>query len=86
MIVLTYLESRLPPAELLSVGSTQYTSINPRRKGEVKVKSAFDLDSDDYDEGVPDVDEDMMIRSKEAQFSSEVRLRSLAFTKIIQQV
>lgn len=30
IIVLTYLESKKPPAELLSVGSTQYTTINPR--------------------------------------------------------
>jgi len=30
MIVLSYLESKRPPAELLSVGSTQYTTINPR--------------------------------------------------------
>lgn len=64
--MLTYLESRKPPAELLSVGSTQYTSINPRKRGEVKVKAGFDeFESDDYEEGIPDVDENMMIRSKE---------------------
>lgn len=68
MIVLTYLESRKPPAELLSVGSTQYTTINPKAKKEVKVMSAgFDdfEESDDYEEGLPDVDEIQFIRSKE---------------------
>ena len=68
VIVLTYLESRKPPAELLSVGSSQYTSINPKRRGgEVKVKSGFDDfgESDDYQEGIPDVDENTMLRSKE---------------------
>lgn len=65
VIILTYLESRKPPAELLSVGSTQYTSINPLRKGEVKVKSGIEYESDDYEEGIPDVDETLMLRSKE---------------------
>jgi hypothetical protein len=65
VIVLTYLESRKSPAELLSVGSTQYTSINPLRNGEVKVKSGIEYESDDYEEGIPDVDEALMLRSKE---------------------
>jgi hypothetical protein len=40
IIVLTYLEQKKPPTELLSVGSSQYTSINPGKiRGEVKVKS-----------------------------------------------
>jgi hypothetical protein len=74
MIVLTYLESRKPPAELLSVGSTQYTTINPKAKNEVKVMSGFDSfdDSDDYEEGLPDVDEIQFIRSKEEYQKREV--------------
>jgi len=41
MILLTYLESRKPPAELLSVGTTQYTTINPKNRKEVKVMSGI---------------------------------------------
>jgi len=38
--VLNYFESKISPAELLSVGSTQYTSINPKKIfGEIKVKA-----------------------------------------------
>jgi hypothetical protein len=64
---LTYLESKRPPAELLSVGSTQYTTINPKKRKEAKVMSGFVYESedDDYEEGVPEVDEKQMIRSKE---------------------
>lgn len=67
IIVLTYLESKKPPAELLQVGTTQYTTINPRKKREVKVMSGYQYESedDDYEEGVPEVDEALMIRSKE---------------------
>jgi hypothetical protein len=66
IIVLTYLESRKPPVELLSVGSTQYTSIKPGgRIAEVKVRAGIEYDSDDYEEGVPEVDEKTLIRSKE---------------------
>ncbi len=65
IIVLTYLESRRPPAELLSVGTSQYTTIKPRG-GEVKVKGGIEFDSNsDYEEGIPDIDEIMLIRTKE---------------------
>lgn len=70
VIVLTYLESKKPPAELLSVGSTQYTTINPRQKRrEQKVMSGYtfedDVEDSDYEQGVPEVDEFKLIRSKE---------------------
>ena len=68
--MLSYLEAKRPPAELLSVGSTQYTTINPRQKRkEQKVMSgyqeAYQSEDDDYEEGVPEVDEKQFIRSKE---------------------
>ena len=48
----------------------------------MKVK-AFQADletfNSDYDEGVPDVDEVDMIRSKESYHRTEVRLRLIAF-------
>lgn len=45
VIVLTYLESKKPPGELLSVGSTQYTTINPRQKRrEQKVMSGYNFE------------------------------------------
>lgn len=70
IIVLSYFEAKRPPAELLSVGSTQYTTINPRQKRkEQKVMSgyqeAYQSEDDDYEEGVPEVDEKNLIRSKE---------------------
>jgi hypothetical protein len=89
MIVLTYLESKKPPAELLSVGSSQYTTINPHKRKEVKVMSAgFDElgDSDDYEEGIPEVDEVHFIRSKEEYQKREVLLRMTAFSKICKNV
>ena len=86
VIVLTYLESKKQPAELLSVGTQQYTSVKPQRKRELKVKSGIDMESDDYEEGIPDVDETVMLRSKEEYHMKEIKLRAVAFTKIIKQV
>ena len=91
MIVLTYLESKRNPEELLSVGSSQYTTINPKARKEIKVMSAAggqdDLnDDDDYEEGIPDVDEMHFIRSKEEYQKREVQLRMTAFSKILNSV
>ena len=44
------------------------------------------MDSDDYEEGIPDVDETVMLRSKEEYHLKEIKLRAVAFTKIIKQV
>lgn len=50
------------------MGTSQYTSITPGHKGkEVRVKAGADDDSDNYEEGVPDVDETLFIRSQEQQ-------------------
>ena len=38
-------------------------------------EAAFDSDNDNYEEGVPDVDEKQMIRSKEEHQNLEVGLR-----------
>lgn len=46
----------------------------------------FDSEDDDYEEGVPEVDEEQMIRSREQHHQLEVGLRQQAFTKIIKQV
>lgn len=50
--------------------------------------SGFDdfEDSDDYEEGLPDVDEIQFIRSKEEYQKREVQLRMIAFTKILKNV
>ena len=72
------------------VAQSQYTSIKPRKHSrEVKVKSAsadHETFNSDYDEGVPDVDEVEMIRSKENFHQTEVRLRLIAFQKILKQI
>ncbi len=92
MILLTYLESKRNPEELLSVGSSQYTTINPKARKEIKVMSAaggqddYLNDDDDYEEGIPDVDEMHFIRSKEEYQRREVQLRMTAFSKILKSV
>lgn len=84
IIVLTYLESKKDPEQLLSVGSTQYTTIKPKGLKEVNVKSAVeDSEDDDYLLGIPDVDEMVLIRSKEKHHQLEVQLRMLAFMNVI---
>jgi len=49
--------------------------------------SGFDsFESDDYEEGIPEVDEIHFIRSKEEYQKREVQLRMTAFTKILKNV
>jgi len=92
IIVLTYLEYKRNPEELLSVGSSQYTTINPKARKEIKVMSVaggqddYLNDDDDYEEGIPDVDEMHFIRSKEEYQRREVQLRMTAFSKILKSV
>ncbi len=66
IIVLSWLESKKPPEELLQVGASQYTSITPGSKSkEVKVKAGVEEESDNYEEGVPEVDETLFLRTQE---------------------
>ena len=48
--------------------------IKPNNKGQVKVMGGMD-DEDDYEEGIPDVDEDTLIRSKIKTEQLEIGLR-----------
>ena len=87
IIALTYFENKKDPEQLLSVGSIQYTTVKPRRITEVSVKSAVeDTENDDYELGIPDVDEMVLLRSKEKHHQVEVQLRMLAFINLIKNV
>jgi hypothetical protein len=86
IIVLTYLELRKNPNQLLSVGATQYTSIRPRSGREIKVKAGIEMDSDDYEEGIPEVDEMDLIRTRERFHQREINLRQAAFCSIVKRV
>ena len=55
-----------------------------RPKGQFRVMSG--LDEDDYEEGIPDMDEQTLIRSKVKYEENEVALRQKAFAKILSQV
>ena len=44
------------------------------------------LDEDDYEEGIPDMDETTLIRSKVKYEDAEVALRQKALAKILSQV
>ena len=55
-----------------------------KNKGQLRVMSG--LDEDDYEEGIPDMDEQTLIRSKVSYEENEVALRQKAFTKILNQV
>ena len=55
-----------------------------KNKGQLRVMSG--LDEDDYEEGIPDMDEQTLIRSKVSYEENEVALRQKAFTRILHQV
>jgi hypothetical protein len=43
-------------------------------------------DSNDYEEGIPDIDEKTLVRSKEQYEEREINLRKMALNKILVQV
>ena len=44
------------------------------------------LDEDDYEEGIPDMDEQTLIRSRVKYEENEIALRQKALSKILSQV
>lgn len=53
---------------------------------ELRVKSAFDGDDSDYEEGIPEVDEDTLVRTREEHEQKEVNLRKIALSQLLKQV
>ena len=53
-------------------------------KGQVRVMGV--MDDDDYEEGIPDIDEDTLIRSKIKTEQLEISLRQQALARILNQV
>ena len=73
MIILTILEYRKSSQLLLNTYGEGYGMIDRQGKGQIKVMSG--LDEDDYEEGIPDMDEQTLIRSKIKYEENEVALR-----------
>ena len=67
IIVLTVLEFRTDPRTLLTADDDDFPTdrlLNGKKKGsQVRVMGGFE-DDDEYEEGIPDIDEDTLIRSK----------------------
>ena len=55
LIILTVIEFNKGPRKLLNSYGDQFAMIKPKRKP-LRVKSGID-DDDDYEEGIPDMDE-----------------------------
>lgn len=86
LILLTWYELKTPASELLGSGKGQYTAFKTKSGRELRVKSAFDGDDSDYEEGVPDVNEDTLIRTREEHEKKEVNLRKVALNQLLKQV
>ena len=63
IIILTMHEFAKGPDKLLKDSDEQFTMIKPN-KGQVKVMGGMDEPEDDYEEGIPEMDEATLIRSK----------------------
>ena len=60
--------------------------IKPNSKGGKQVRVMGGLDDDDYEEGIPDLDEDTLVRSKIKTEQHEIGLRQKALARILNQV
>jgi hypothetical protein len=52
----------------------------------MRVKSGYDEEDSDYEEGIPEVDEQTLIRSKLDHEAKEIHLRKIALNKLLVQV
>ena len=85
LIILTVIEFRKGADGLLKDQDEQFSMIKPNNKGQVKVMGGIE-EEDDYQEGIPDVDEDTLIRSKIKTEQLEIGLRQQALARILNQV
>lgn len=79
VIALTVLEFRKSAQALLNPHNDQFAMIKPSRQ--LKVMAVGD--EDDYQEGIPEVDEDTLIRSKLKTEQLEIGLRQQALARIL---
>ena len=63
VIILTIWEFAKGADGLLKDSDEQFSMIKPN-KGQIKVMGGMDDMEDDYEEGIPEIDEDTLIRSK----------------------
>lgn len=88
VIVLTVLEFREDPVTLLTADEDDFPTdrlLNDKKKGS-QIRVMGGLDEDDYEEGIPDIDEDTLIRSKIKTEQLEIGLRQQALARILNQV
>ena len=82
IVLLTVLEFAKGADRLLKDSDETFTMIKPNQ-GQVKVMAGFEDPEDDYEEGIPDVDEDTLIRSKIKTEQLEIGLRQQALARIL---
>ena len=73
VLIMTYFELRKGANALLNTQGAEFASIKPNKAGQVKVMGV--AEDDDYDQGIPDIDEDTLIRSKIKTEQLEIGLR-----------
>jgi len=76
MIILTHYEFKKPD-ELYTDGEGGYSTLKPRKNGQIAVMGMLDGDG---------IEEDHLVRENKNQFEYEVMLRKKALTAILQQV
>jgi hypothetical protein len=76
MIILTQYEFKNPD-ELYTDGEGGYSTLKPRKNGQIAVMGLLDGDG---------IEEDHLVRENKNQFEYEVELRKKALTAILQQV
>ena len=83
IILLTCLEFRKGATKLLNSHQDQLSMIKPNSKGkQFRVMGGIEED-DDYQAGIPDIDEDTLIRSKIKTEQLEIGLRQQALARIL---
>ena len=85
VIILTIWEFAKGADGLLKDSDEQFSMIKPN-KGQIKVMGGMDDMEDDYEEGIPEIDEDTLIRSKIKTEQLEIGLRQQALARILHQV
>ena len=84
VLIMTYFELRKGANALLNTQGAEFAMIKPNKAGQVKVMGV--AEDDDYDQGIPDIDEDTLIRSKIKTEQLEIGLRQQALSRILNQV
>lgn len=84
VLIMTYFELRKGANALLNTQGAEFAMIKPNKSGQVKVMGV--AEDDDYDQGIPDIDEDTLIRSKIKTEQLEIGLRQQALSRILNQV